>query len=48
MTIKEIHEGIGGNGNPVWIVATVNAAGDWIWQEIFSTKAEALSWMKYA
>jgi hypothetical protein len=48
MTKKELHEGVSGNGQTIWIVATVNEQGQWIWQEQFKNKKEAQSWIKYA
>jgi len=49
MKHKEIHNGINGSGNTVWIVVTVcDTTGRWLWQETFTREAEAKSWFKYA
>jgi len=45
---KELHEGVAGNGDTTWVVATVDSKGNWIWQEVFKCKAEAEAWIKYA
>ena len=47
MTTKELHEGINGSGNTIWIVATVKD-GIWMWQERFMNKKEAECWLKWA
>lgn len=47
-TTKELHEGTGGNGSTIYIVATVRTTdGEWIWQERFKSKAEAMNWIQY-
>lgn len=47
-SFKELHEGTGGNGNTIYIVATVRKTdGEWIWQERFNSKAEAMNWIQY-
>jgi hypothetical protein len=28
---KELHEGVAGNGDTTWVVATVDSKGNWIW-----------------
>ena len=48
-THKELHEGIGGNGETVYLVETVdNLTGSWLVTERFDNKEEALSWIKWA
>ncbi len=47
-THKEIVTGTNGSGKDVWIVVTIDVNGNWIWQEHFTNKAEAESWLKYA
>ena len=47
--MKEIHEGLTGNGVKCFLVVTVDAlSGRWIHTETFGTLAEAKSWKKYA
>ena len=48
MNHKELHTGVNGSGNTVYLVVTVNAQGQWVWIERFDSKAEAESWLKYA
>ncbi len=48
-THKEMHEGINGSGNAVYLVVTVcDETGRWLWQERFTNKQEAEHWMKWA
>lgn len=44
----ELHEGISGSGNTIFLVVAVDADGNWIHTEKFASKAEALNWMKWA
>jgi len=47
--LTEIHTGIGGNGEPIWLVVTVRENdGSWRHIERFNTEAEAISWRKWA
>ena len=42
----ELHEGISGSGNTVWMVVTVrDSDGSWFHVEKFTSKAEADNWM---
>ncbi len=46
---KELIEGVGGNGDTVYIVATVvTATKQWAHTETFKNKKEALCWMEWA
>lgn len=45
---KELHEGVSGRGDTTYLVVTVRRDGMWLHVETFATKAEALSWIKYA
>jgi len=47
MKTKELHEGVNGSGNKIWIVVTVKN-GLWIWQEYFVNENEAKCWLKWA
>jgi hypothetical protein len=44
---NELMEGIGGNGNTVYMVVTINTeTGEYLWIETFTRKAEALAWLR--
>jgi hypothetical protein len=45
--VYELHEGLNGSGNTVYLVVRVNAAGDWLFIHRFSAKEAAFNWMKY-
>lgn len=47
-TTYELHEGVAGNGDKVWLVVAVNEAGQWVFTHRFHSKAEAECWMKWA
>jgi hypothetical protein len=47
-TKYELHEGVNGNGNTMWMVVAVDANGNWRHTHYFDNKAEATCWMKYA
>ena len=48
-THKELHEGINGNGNTVYLVVTVrDSDGSWRHTERFDSKSEAEAWKKWA
>ena len=46
---NEMSEGVGGNGNAIYLVNTIcNLTGRWLHTERFTNKAEAESWLKFA
>ena len=47
MKSYEVHEGMNGSGQQVWIVAAV-VNGHWMHTETFTNKAEAENWAKWA
>jgi hypothetical protein len=47
-THKEIVEGLNGSGQPVYMVVTINKAGQWDWIERFDNLAEAECWKQWA
>jgi hypothetical protein len=47
MKKNELHEGIGGNGQTIWMVVTINTEnGQWLWVENFTSKGEAEAWIR--
>jgi hypothetical protein len=47
MKKNELHEGIGGNGQTIWMVVTINTKnGQWLWVENFTSKGEAEAWIR--
>jgi hypothetical protein len=48
MKRKELHKGINGSGQTIYLVVTVDESGRWIWTERFNSKPEAECWMKWA
>lgn len=44
----EIHEGVNGRGNTMWMVITINVdTGQYLWTEYFDNKAEAENWLEW-
>ncbi len=48
MKHTELHTGIDGLGETIYMVVTVSESGRWIHTEYFDTESEALCWMKYS
>ena len=47
-TTYEIHEGVKGNGNTMYRVATVREDGAWLETEDFDNRKEAEAWIKWS
>lgn len=44
----ELHTGINGSGNTVYLVVAVDDKGNWKFTHTFTNEKEAKNWMKWA